>query len=232
MRRLCELGIAPRLLAEGTHQGSDFLVLEHVGDTSVSAEWLDTHLTDAGELMRRYHRDPELTSILRQTGGMNSEFSHSPLLDASVAQMESRLKSSVQFSNAWVRFQDLGAGLSQEAFVPTHGDPNFYNFLRPAERLLLVDWDGMRLDCSGRDVGPFLWWYAPPNHWPEFFDTYGECQPDAAIYWWAARASLRVALWFLKRGQPELAEPFITDFASASRQEENPRGSWTRHRHR
>ncbi|HEX8917009.1 MAG TPA: hypothetical protein VF898_00760 [Chloroflexota bacterium] len=89
----------------------------------------------------------------------------------------------------------------------------------------MIDWDSLKLADPGRDVGPFLWWSVRPNRWIDFFKAYGEDIPDTAVYWWAAHASLKVALWFAEQGKGEEAAQFAADFAAASRMEENPRGS-------
>ena len=46
-------------------------------------------------------------------------------------------------------------------------------------------------------MGPLLWWYVPPDRWPEFFRHYG-AELDSAVrdrlFWWTAEESLDVAL--------------------------------------
>ncbi len=65
-----------------------------------------------------------------------------------------------------------------------------------------------------RDVSLLLGKYIPKDVWSDFFDEYGEDfeQIKDRFYFWQARGSLIVALWFAEREDKESTKDYLNDF--------------------
>ena len=209
-----------------------YVVLDYVPGAPVTAQWIAGHALQVGELLRLFHGDRALADALNEAGGPVTADRSVPSHLQSNLNLLDRISEHTYLKEARVRFRELSERVRPTPCVPTHGDPNCNNFLRSGRRLLLVDWDGLAVADAGRDIGPLLWWYLKPDRWNEFFIAYGSVIPAETVYFWAARASLRVALWFAERGRLSGAAQFADDFVAASRMEENPRGNWKNDRDR
>jgi thiamine kinase-like enzyme len=109
--------------------------------------------------------------------------------------------------------------------VPAHNDPNNKNFLLAGDRIYIIDWDDIVLSDPLRDTGLLLWWYVPGRKWREFFTTYEQPLNESTlqrIYWWGARASLRVALWYDRKRDEQAVGAFVTDFLAVLNRRQNP----------
>ena len=110
--------------------------------------------------------------------------------------------------------------------VPSHDEPNTSNMLVIADRLFLLDWDDVRLADPLRDLGPLLWWYYPPSAWDTFLQACHLPSDERMvhrIHWFAARASLEIALWHAEHGS-KTDNGFLADFRAAVAGGVNPRG--------
>jgi thiamine kinase-like enzyme len=226
-QRAAELGIAPRVLAAGSHDGTPYIVQEYLHGTHPDRGWFARHLPQLAALIRKYHHDPVLAALLSKGEAPG----YVEYIDTLLGDLEAQLTGlpdsphKAELSPLLDELKDRARHLEPEDLVPTHADPNYNNFLLVGERVYLLDWDRASLSDPIRDVGPLLWWYVPEEKWPEFFAAFSlglEKQAARKVYWWAAWQSCMVALWFARLGYPELAEPFIVDFRAALHGQANP----------
>jgi aminoglycoside phosphotransferase (APT) family kinase protein len=115
--------------------------------------------------------------------------------------------------------------LEAAPLTPIHNDPSPTNILFAEGRFVFLDWDEVTLSDPLRDIGLLLWWNFPPSQWPAFFEKYGlslEAARLAKIYWFAARASLDIALWHAEHSLD--GRSFAADFLAALDQQPNPQG--------
>jgi aminoglycoside phosphotransferase (APT) family kinase protein len=227
VRRAAELGIAPRVLAAGSHDGTPYIVQEYLHGTHPDRPWFSRHLTQLADLILKYHNDPVLAALF----GKGEAPGYAEYTETELGKLAAQL-SGLPESPYKAELTPLLAELKEQArqlepaeLVPTHADPNHNNFLLVGERIYLLDWDRASLSDPFRDVGPLLWWYVPEEKWPEFFAALSpdvEQQAARKVYWWAAWQSGMVALWFARLGYPEMAQPFILDFRAALHGQANP----------
>jgi aminoglycoside phosphotransferase (APT) family kinase protein len=227
LRHVAELGIAPRVLAEGTQDGSRYVVQEFLHGTHPDRPWFSRHLPELANLIQVYHLDQGLAALL----GKGQTLAYQEHLDGRLNELGVQL-ASLEASSHKAELTPLLAELRDQArtfesagLVPTHADPNNNNFLLVGDKIYLLDWDGVSLSDPIRDVGPMLWWYVPAETWPEFFAAFHvewSKQIEHKVYWWAAWQSCWVALLFATAGYPESAEPFIIDFRAALHGQPNP----------
>src|SRR5579863_5938495 len=85
--RLSELGVAPRVLAVGTYQGTSYVIQEFLTGTYPDRPWFRAHTAEVAALMRAYHEDQALADILAQ-GAARSYHQH---LDDDLAALEQRV---------------------------------------------------------------------------------------------------------------------------------------------
>jgi hypothetical protein len=229
VQRVAELGIAPAVVANGSYQGRPYVVQEYLHGTHPDRKWISLHLPRLAALIQKYHRDPVLATLLAKGPSLGyAEHISTGLGDmaALIAQLpESPHKA--ELSHLLAELSEQARSFDPVGLVPAHADPNYHNFLLVGERVYLLDWEGVTLSDPLRDVGPLLWWYAPQQKWPEFFAAYStemDEQIERKVYWWAARQSCWVALWFAGRGLLEQAAPFMLDFEAALRGRANPHG--------
>ena len=227
VQRAAELGIAPKVLAAGTHAGRPYIVQEYLHGTHPDRGWFARHLPQLAALIRKYHHDSVLAALLSkgETPG------YVEYIDTLLRDLEAQLTRlpdsayKTELSPLLAELRDQASNLEPAGLVPTHADPNYNNFLLVGERVYLLDWDRASLSDPIRDVGPMLWWYVPEEKWPEFFAAFfpdKEEQAARKVYWWAAWQSCMVALWFARLGYPQMAEPFIVDLRAALHGQANP----------
>jgi aminoglycoside phosphotransferase (APT) family kinase protein len=227
VRRAAELGIAPRVLAAGSHNGTPYFVQEYLHGTHPDRPWFSRHLPQLADLILRYHNDPALAALFgKEEAPGYVEYIGTELGDLQ-AQLSGLPESSykAELSPLLNELKAQARHLEPAGLVPTHADPNNNNFLLVGERIYLLDWDRASLSDPYRDVGPLLWWYVPEEQWPEFFAAFSpdvEGQAARKVYWWAAWHSCMVALWFARLGYPEFGQPFVVDFAAALHGQANP----------
>ncbi|MDQ3703865.1 MAG: phosphotransferase [Chloroflexota bacterium] len=227
LQRVAELGIAPRVLAAGRHEGRLYIVQEYVQGIRPEREWFPLHLPQLADLIRVYQGDPVLAALLSK----GKQLEHAEYIDSELRGFATQLAGlsdpshRAELSPLMAELRDQSRAFEPVDLVPTHADPNFYNFLVADERIYLLDWDAASLSDPMRDVGPLLWWYVPPDKWHEFFTASNiemNDQMARKVYWWAARQSCMVALLFAASAYPQYALPFIVDFRAALRGQPNP----------
>lgn len=227
LHRVAELGIAPTVLAAGSHNGSTYVVQEFLHGTHPTRAWFSLNLPRLADLIQTYHGDPVLATLL----GTGNSLEYRDYIDSQFKGFEAQL-AGLPESSYKAELTPLLAELKHQArsfdpvgLVPTHADPNNNNFLLTGDKIYLLDWDGASLSDPIRDVGPLLWWYVPAEKWPEFFAAFSiekSEQNERKVYWWAARQSCMVALLFASLGYPQYGLPFIADFRAALHEQANP----------
>lgn len=227
LERLAYLGVAPSLIAHGVFDTEPFVVQRFIDGVHPDRAWLSKHVDQVGHLVRRYHADDHLTRMLD-----HEQASGAPYFRRETTRLMSRLQHvswvrspSLRLSAALQQFLADAATLEPDGLVPVHDEPNTSNMLVSQDSLVFVDWDGVRLGDPFRDLGPLMWWYLPEEQWTEILqlqDMELTGERPRKVYWFAARASLEVALWHMEHGSPD-DHGFLDDFVAASLQMSNPR---------
>lgn len=231
LRRLGEIGVAPEVVAAGHLAGKPFVIQEYLEAENPTPAWFNDHLDYLAGFIRRYQDDEILARLVEPT----TYTGHAGLVARDIAELErrfSRLQAAGKLDQAGIgaafeKFKSTGAMLPPAKLVPVHAEPNTTNMLLPGERLVMVDWDEIRLGDPMQDVGLILWWYVRPEKWAEFFDSYGlkmDGNLQEPIFWWTARASLAIALWQFEHGVN--GQAFLEDFQAAVKQEPNPHAAF------
>lgn len=226
LKRLGEIGITPQLVASGEMDGVAYVLQNYLVGNYPDWKWLANHLPLLAQAIKRYHSDYQLTRLLTE----RFPASYDEHLRRDLEQLERRFLAldeaplhTSEITLAFHTLQTQARNLQPTALVPVHADPNTKNMLVAGNSLYLIDWDEIALSDPLRDVGLILWWYIPPQQWPEFFAAY-DLQLDeshlARIFWWCARTSFAVALWLAERGYD--CQPFLQDFLAAIEGKENP----------
>jgi aminoglycoside phosphotransferase (APT) family kinase protein len=220
LRRLSELGVAPRVLASGTYQGTSYVIQEFLAGTYPDRPWIRSHVTEVANLIRTYHEDQPLADILAQ----GAERSYRQHLDDDLAVLERRVArhASALLQAAFPTLKELAQSFDDAPLVPVHNEPNTKNMLVHGGKLTFIDWDEVLLSDPLRDIGVFLWWYVPIPQWQDFFTRYGAPLTPSAerrVYWFAARTSLAICLLLSEYGYPEGA--FSKDFFAALNRQPN-----------
>lgn len=230
--RLAELGITPPLVAAGTHEGAPFSVHELVPGRHPDPAWMTEHRLDIADLVLTYQRDRELAkalcgipditlsahldNVLREVAngvhGASSPRLHAP-----------------EVADAITRLAQRTGAVEHQPLVPSHTDPNITNVLIAADRIYLIDWDGITWSDPLRDIRLLLWWYVPEARWRDILLRMGvpESGIDGAaerVHWWSAVNSLRVALWIDRNVPNEGAiASFLEDLFAAEVRRPNPK---------
>lgn len=226
LQRLGEIGVAPRVIAGGTLDGSSYVVQEYITGTYPDWRWFAHHLPMLAAFIKRYHDDQALPSLV----AANEPTSYVEHVARDLAFLENQFMSlyaeELHAPNIVSAFEKLKAQsrhLQAVPLVPVHPDPNSKNILLTGDSLLMVDWDDIQLSDPMRDAGLLLWWYVAQHRWREFFEAYGLTMDGKLIeriYWWAARTSFAIALWHVEHGYD--CQPFLLDFLAAVKGESNP----------
>lgn len=228
LRRLAALYIAPALLAAGQHRQQAFVIQEFIDGVHPDRDWLRRHLAETAQLIRRYQRDAELATIVKEVtheGRDDSVSARVTDLDRRIRIIDSPVFASKRLLFALEEFRAQSRLLEEVGLVPTHGDLSRKNFLITDKQIFLVDWDEVALADPLRDVGPFLWWYVPRERWNAFFDSLGMTRTRGSLgrlFWWVAEESLDIALALEERGYQQDVPEFLEDFTAAIRGHDNP----------
>ena len=75
LQRLGEIGVAPRVIANGTLDGNSYVVQEYITGHYPDWRWFAHHLPMLAVFIKRYHSDQPLTSLLA-TNGPTSYIEH------------------------------------------------------------------------------------------------------------------------------------------------------------
>jgi Phosphotransferase enzyme family len=224
--RLGEIGVAPLVLASGTLDGISYVVQEYITGIYPDWRWFSAHLATLATFIHRYNTDAQLAALLaRETSTNYAE--HIALatadLEAQFFSLTSNVLHASEITTAFAALNAQSKYLHPVDLVPIHADPNTKNILLVADKILMVDWDDIHLFDPMQDIGLLLWWYVAQERWPDFFQNYGlpmEQQLTARIFWWAARSSLAIALWYIDHHYN--SSSFLKDFVAAVRKESNP----------
>lgn len=229
VQRVAELGIAPPVVASGTYQGQTYVIQEYIQGTHPDREWFSLHLPQLATLIEKYHNDPVLRSMLSKGKPLGyEEHITAELRDLEVLLTDlPEAPQQAKLLSLFDEFKDQARSFDPVDLVPAHADPNYNNFLLIGDKVYLLDWDRLALYDPIRDIGPLLWWYVPEEKWSEFFAACSmgmDEQVRRKVYWWAARQSLWVVLWFASSGYMEHALPYVLDFKAAMNRQANPHG--------
>ncbi len=230
LKRLADLGVAPPLLYGGCHEGRSFVIQRFVAGPYPERRWFAEHLPELAAFIRTYQNDETLRALLTAKREPHYRQHVADELDEMRGRLErasSPIVCSDVIQDGFGRLQAQAEVLEEVKLVPTHADPNRKNFVLTDERFVMVDWDDPVLSDPLRDVGLLLWWYVPRDRWEEFFSAYGQTVDRALLdrlYWWAARGSLAIALWFESRDEREEQRDFLEDFLAAVSRQDNPHG--------
>jgi thiamine kinase-like enzyme len=225
LHRLAEIGVTPSLLFVGKQEDRPFIIQEFVHGEYPDRTWLNANILILAQFLKTYHTDEQLRDILSE----NNLLSYPEHLEQELATLETDINETtfdlfqtLEFKKAFALLKERAVKLTPSPLVPNHSDPNYKNMLLTDKGLMMVDWDDIVLSDPMRDVGLILWWYIKPNKWSEFFELYGSKMDENKIYWWVAKRSLMVALWFEKRKVEKEAQIFLNDFYRAIEKKENP----------
>ncbi|MGI9061122.1 MAG: phosphotransferase [Ktedonobacteraceae bacterium] len=224
--RLGEIGVAPRVLASGTEDDIPYVVQEYITGNYPDWRWFAEHLSTLATFIRHYHTDMQLAALLTSEESTNYA-EHIALdianLEAQFTSLESDVLHTPEITAAFAALKAQAKYLQPVALVPIHADPNSKNILLLADKMLMVDWDDIRLSDPMQDIGLLLWWYVARERWQDFFQNYGlpmNEQLTDRMFWWAARSSFAIALWHVAHHYD--CASFLKDFVAAVRQESNP----------
>ena len=233
LRRLGEIGAAPRVLASGIDGDVSYVVQEYITGSYPDWRWFANHLPMLAGFIRRYHSDEPLTALL----SVNAIAEYAEHITFDLAALEKQFRSLraaelhiMEIVRAFERLQGWSKELQPATLVPIHPDPNTKNMLLSGDALVMVDWDDVQLSDPMRDAGLLLWWYVAPQQWREFFQAYGVAMNEAMIeriFWWAARTSFAIALWHVEHRYD--CRPFLHDFLAALHKESNPHAVFDYH---
>jgi hypothetical protein len=216
LERVARLGIGPAVLASGRIGGRAYVIQQYVNAPSPGRPWLADHVEIVGRLFRAFAEDRALARLAKPLAA--EKFAADLVETATTAGLDPARLGLVQALATEAPWIDPGD------VVASHGDPNDSNFL-VADRLLLVDWDDLRVADPLRDLGQFAWWYLPEPSWPSFLEIARLPWNEATrrrFYWWVAAESLDVGLRLLPHDGAAAAH-FFLDFERASRREPNAR---------
>jgi Phosphotransferase enzyme family len=224
--RLGEIGVAPPVLASGTEDGIPYVVQEYITGNYPDRQWFAEHLSILATFIRRYHADAQLAALLAREASTN----YAEHLALDIADLEAQFTSlaldvlhTPEITIAFAALKAQAIHLQPVALVPIHADPNTKNILLLADKMLMVDWDDIRLSDPMQDIGLLLWWYVLRDRWQDFFQNYGLPMDEHLtdrMFWWAARSSFAIALWHVEHHYD--CASFLKDFIAAMRKERNP----------
>jgi len=224
--RLADIGATPPILGMGTYQGRPYLIQQFVEGTYPNRAWFAQHIEVLAHFISRYHHDTQLTELLsappRQsyTDHIQQQVT---MLTGAMATASSDMFKTDQARHAFAQFSEQAKRLQPVPLVPTHADPSPANMLVTTHGMTMLDWDDVLLSDPMRDVGLVLWWYLPQRAWQAFFDVYGTPMERDRIFWWVAKRSVELALWFDTRHADEPARAFLDDFYRAVQHQPNPK---------
>ncbi len=164
LKRLGEIGAAPRVLASGIADGLPYVVQEYIVGSYPDWRWFAKHLPLLAEFLRRYHTDESLTALL----SVNTITGYAEHIAFDLEALEEQFRSlqaaelhTTEIELAFERLKECSKHLQSAALAPIHPDPNTKNMLLSGDgdALVMVDWDDVQLSDPMRDAGLLLWWY-------------------------------------------------------------------------
>lgn len=227
-QRVAELGVAPPLLHRGRYEGRPYIIQQFVEGTHPDRAWLAGNVELLARVVRRYHHDRPLKEMLSATHPVSyAEHVRQEVeaLEGALSTASADVFGSGRLHRAFHRFSEQASQLRPVPTVPVHPDPSIANMLVTKHGLIFVDWDDLLLSDPMRDVGLLVWWYLPEEKWPRFFERYGAAVSRDRIYWWVAKRSLEVSVWFDGRQAHEPTRAFLEDFYRAVNGQSNPQSA-------
>lgn len=229
LRRLEEIGLIPSIIFAGDYKNRACLIQKYLDGETPNRCWFKDHLNLLAKIVKTYHGDQKLFKMLAQGEKISNKdriLGEVRLLERKMTLLSDRNK---QLRTSFDAFLVQAHQINGFDLVPVHPDPNRKNFLVSKNRLYIIDWDRPTLSDELRDIGPLLWWYIPETVWPQFFTLYGVKDKDNArrgLYWWAARQSLEIAIWFMEHKKDEVsAKEYTADFIAAVDCKPNPKST-------
>jgi len=229
LKRLGEIRVAPKVLFSGECDGTPYVIQEFItGVQPQGRAWMRRHVDDLVAIIKTYHEDGQLRAELAKTCPTNLKQHLSRdlrWLSRRFRHYRAAYLQTPAIQRGYERLLSTSSALSSERLVPIHNDPSPTNILLADGNFIFVDWDEITLSDPMRDIGLLLWWNFPPDQWRGFFEEYGMELTGprlAKIYWFAARASLDIALWHAEHGVD--GQGFVTDFLAALNGQPNPQG--------
>lgn len=229
LKRVSDLGLAPCLLSSGTYHNRTYVIQQFVKGIIPTRKWINNNLKKLAELIKSYHSDKELFYILKN----NSKLDYKNNVNDSLKFVEKQLEEVKQIiitnkniENGIKKLMNESKNLRPVPLTVIHTDPNYKNMLLVGNRLYILDWDDVRISDPVRDIAPLLWWYIDKNKWPMFFNYLGIEMIDSLMnrfYWWMARQSLTIAIFFAKKNDVKKVNKYLVDFAAALNHSDNPR---------
>ncbi|MFH0863500.1 MAG: phosphotransferase [Candidatus Gottesmanbacteria bacterium] len=221
LKRLGEIGVAPRVLFDGNFNGISYVIQEFIDGQYPDRKWIKQNLSKLADLIKTYHGDQTLKSFLSQKN--TTDFTNH--IEKNLKEIEEKvyLLKDEELISDFGKLKEISKKLISTSLVPVHTEPNIKNILVGKNRFVIIDWDEITLSDPVRDIGLLLWWYVPKTQWQDFFDSYGMVISEDIkdnIYWWAAKSSLAIALWNLERGYEY--KSFLLDFRAALDKKDNP----------
>ncbi len=224
------IGVTPKVLHTGECGGRTFAIQEFVAGSKPSKEWIRINEATVFNLIKKYHADPELKSLLAAFYPEQQRYEN--YLTNEVDRIDQRLRNlndsrykQASFRTSYKKFVSMKDEFMLSQLIPVHEEPNNSNFLLSGKRLYIVDWDDVRLGDPIHDIGPILWWYFPITDWEIHLERLGVELNDMLfrkVYWFAARSSLEASLFFSENGY-DTDRGFLNDFIEAVHLRPNPR---------
>lgn len=230
LTRLAELKIAPNILAAGKFEEENYVIQEYFDGEHPSREWITNNMDKVGMLIKTYHSDEQLISLLTANRAYNYEtyiLRETSLLNERLQKLTDQSLKNENVKDTLEQFLLIKDNFAQVDLVPVHDEPNTSNMLINSDKILFIDWDDITLADPLRDIGPFLWWYLPESTWEDFLLLQSITLSEEVrnkIYWFAARASLEVAIWHRENGYED-DKGFLKDFIAAAHSHSNPRNN-------
>ncbi len=229
LKRLSDLGVTPRLLSYGTYHNRTYIIQEFINGTYPTREWINNNLNRLAKFIKIYHSDQKLFNILKS----NSELDYRKNVDNSLkfvnkqlAEVKQIIITNKKIEDGVKKLIDESKNLEPVELAPIHADPNYKNILLVNNQLYMFDWDDIRISDPIRDIAPLLWWYVDENKWAAFFDYFGIKITKSLMdkfYWWMAKQSLTIAIFFAKKNDVKKVKGYLTDFSAALNHQNNPK---------
>ncbi len=225
--RLGEMGLAPKVIGHGKIRNKNFIIQEFIEGLKPDNVWVQNHLLEFAEFIKKYHSDEELKNMLNVSG-----FSLIRQINNDMIDIERQLKhvkygifKTPAFNSAFLEFKKQSKYMTEVLPVVVHADPNLSNLIIAGDSIYMVDWDNILLSDPIRDLGLILWWYVPRDKWKIFFDYYGIPENQEILdrlFWWVAARSLAISLWWLNNKKYEDgAKDYLEDFYKGVEKREN-----------
>jgi len=221
---LSSIGLAPKIIKTGYDGERHYIIQEYLEGNSPDRKWFNKNISELATFIKKYQFDKKLANILGEC------ISYEDHIDLLLRQIEKDLLNvncdcfkTELFLKTYHNFIQQSKGLMPLDLTPIHGDPNYSNCIITSTGLIMLDWDNIQMSDPYNDLGPILWWYLPETTWSNFFKDYPIEYDRKKVFWWSAKRSLSVALWFDNKKDEMSATDFVSDFIAAVYTKNNPK---------